>query len=265
MGGVVNSIGRALGPLAAPIGGAIGFAVGGPAGAAIGSSIGGALSSGNAAQDAARAQVNASRNALELQRAIYESQLAQQAPFREAGLTAQNRLLDYLGLSQNRNAKGFGRYARDFSMSDFQQDPGYQFRLSEGLKALDRQAAARGGLISGAALKASQRYGQDMASQEYQNAFNRYQINRSNQLNPLQSLMGSSQTATNVMGAAGQNYAGQGADLYTGIGNARASGYVGQANAMNNLINQGIGLYGMTRGGGGAGAGTGGGPLNWSW
>ena len=60
----------------------------------------------------------------------------------------------------------FGKYARDFSMADFQADPGYAFRLSEGQKALERQAAARGGLISGAALKAAQRYGQDAASQD---------------------------------------------------------------------------------------------------
>ena len=52
-------------------------------------------------------------------------------------------------------------------------DPGYKFRLSEGMKALDRQAAARGGLISGNALKATQRYGQDLASQEFGNAYNR--------------------------------------------------------------------------------------------
>lgn len=66
----------------------------------------------------------------------------------------------------------------DFSMEKFQQDPGYAFRMSEGLKALDRTAAARGGLISGGAMKAASRYGQDMASQEYQNAFNRYNQNR---------------------------------------------------------------------------------------
>jgi len=71
-------------------------------------------------------------------------------------------------------------------MADFQADPGYAFRMTEGLKALDRQAAARGGLISGAALKASQGYGQDLASQEYMNAFNRFQTNRTNLLNPLQ-------------------------------------------------------------------------------
>lgn len=151
---------------------------------------------------------------------------------------------------KNGTGPDFGKYARDFSMADFEADPGYAFRLSEGQKALERSAAARGGLISGAALKATQRFGQDYGSQEYTNAFNRYQTNRANQLQPLQSLAGVGQTATNQMGSAVGNYgAGAGAaygNLGSAIGaneinagNARASAYVGQANA----INQGLGTY----------------------
>jgi hypothetical protein len=91
-------------------------------------------------------------------------------------------------------------------------------------------------MLSGAALRGATRYGQEMGSQEYQNAFNRYQTNRANQLNPLQSLMGSGQTAANLVGAAGQNYANQAGEAYMGAGNARASGYVGSANAWNNAL-----------------------------
>lgn len=154
----------------------------------------------------------------------------------------------------------------DFTLEKFQQDPGYAFRMSEGLKALDRTAAARGGLISGSALKAASRYGQDMASQEYQNAFNRYnqnrtfnsnlfnanrayqtgqyntnrnfntdlyQTNRSNALAPLGTLMASGQNAANQMGAAGQNYAGSAGTTYQQAGNAAAAGInaAGQAGA----------------------------------
>jgi hypothetical protein len=129
-----------------------------------------------------------------------------------------------------------GKYARDFGMADYQADPGYAFRLNEGMKGLNASAAARGGLISGNALRAATQYGQDMGSQEYQNAYNRYQTNRSNQLNPLQSLMGASQTATNNMQQAGQNYATTAGDAYMGAGNARASGYVGSANAWSNAL-----------------------------
>jgi hypothetical protein len=57
---------------------------------------------------------------------------------------------------------------------DQNTDPGYGFRFAEGMKGLERSAAARGGLLSGATLKGITRYGQDMGSQEYQNAFNRY-------------------------------------------------------------------------------------------
>jgi hypothetical protein len=199
--------------------------------AAAGSIIGG-VSGAKASKQAAGTQAAAADRAAELQYQQFQEQKELQAPFREAGLTSQNRLLDYLGLSPGAS----GKYARDFSMADFQQDPGYGFRLSEGMKALDRTAAARGGLLSGSTLKGAQRFGQDLASQEYQNAFNRYQVNRSNQINPLQSLMGSGQSATNVLGTAGQNYANQAGEAYMGAGNARASGYIGSANALSNAF-----------------------------
>jgi hypothetical protein len=82
-----------------------------------------------------------------------------------------------------------------------------------------------------------------MASQEYTNAFNRYQTNRSNQLNPLQSLMWTGQTAANQVGAAGQNYANQAGDAYMNAGNARASGYVGSANAWSNALGNVANMY----------------------
>jgi hypothetical protein len=167
---------------------------------------------------------------------MYQEQKGLQEPFRGAGITAQNRLLDLLGLSQNRGAEGFGKYGRDFGMSDFTADPGYAFRLAEGQKTLDRQAAARGGLISGGALKAATRYGQDMGSQEYQNAFNRYQTNRANQLQPLGSLLTSGQAAASNQAAAAGNYGTQAGGNITGAGAATAAGQVGSANALTNAL-----------------------------
>jgi hypothetical protein len=202
------------------------------AAAVVGSAVvGGALSS-SAANKASKRQAASADRAADLQQEQFEKQIELQAPFREAGLSAQNKLLDYMGLSKGAG----GKYARDFGMQDFQQDPGYAFRMAEGMKALDRTAAARGGLLSGAALRGATRYGQEMGSQEYQNAFNRYQTNRANQLHPLQSLMGASQTATNAMGQAGQNYATNAGNAYMNAGNARASGYVGSANAWNSAL-----------------------------
>jgi hypothetical protein len=110
-------------------------------------------------------------------------------------------------------------------MSDFQADPGYAFRLAEGQKGLDRQAAARGGLISGGALKAATRYGQDMGSQEYGNAYNRYQTNRSNQLAPLGSIA--------TMGAnAATNNATQVGNYGTNVGNLMTDTGTTQGNAL---------------------------------
>jgi hypothetical protein len=123
-------------------------------------------------------------------------------------------------------------------MQQFTADPGYGFRLSEGQKALDRQAAARGGLISGGALKAAQRYGQEMGSQEYTNAFNRYQTERQARLNPLQSLAGVGQTSVAQLGAAGQTMASNVGEAIGAGAQARASGYMGGANALSQGLNQ---------------------------
>jgi hypothetical protein len=163
--------------------------------------IGGKMSS-DAASDAA-AQANAqNQRGLDLQREMFDEQKRLLEPYRQAGLTGQNRLMEMLGLGGDTGAAGYGRYAKDFSMQDYQQDPGYAFRLSEGLKAMGHRAGARGGLISGQTMKGMEDYRQGLASQEYGNAFNRYQTNRANQLAPLGSLMSSGQAA--AVGQAGQ-------------------------------------------------------------
>jgi hypothetical protein len=128
-------------------------------------------------------------------------------------------------------------------MQDFEADPGYAFRLAEGQKALDRQAASRGGLISGGALRAATRYGQEMGSQEFTNAYNRYQTNRANQLNPLQSMAGQGQTTAAQLGQAGQNYATGAGEALTSGAAARASGYVGAANALTGALGTGLNFY----------------------
>ena len=207
-----------------------------------GSLLGGAMSAG-AAEDAADTQAAAANRSADLQYKMFRENQAAQKPFLEAGYKGQNRLLDLLGLSDNTNVGGYGSMARNFSMKDFEQDPGYAFRMSEGLKALDRTAAARGGMLSGAALKGAQRYGQDLGSQEYQNAYNRYQTNRANILNPLQSLSGQGQTTANTLGTAGQNYATNAGNAYMGAGNAAASGYVGSANAWNSALGGATNIY----------------------
>jgi len=181
-------------------------------------------SSSDAAETAARASGQASDASVAEQRRQYDLSRADQAPFLTAGTGAINRL-----------APGVG-YGGEFGSAmpfDFQysEDPGAGFRLAEGVKAIDRSAAARGGLLSGATLKGVQRYGQDLGSQEYGNAFNRYvtrfnaQTGERNQLyNRLAGVAGTGQTATNQIGAQGANMAGN-------IGNAYMTNAANQGNA----------------------------------
>jgi len=223
----------------------------------------GVISSTVSANKAAKAQQEAARDAnavakdskdqeIALQREMFNKNVELQQPAIDAGNTSRNRLMQLLGLSTG--GADNGSLMRDFSMQDFQSDPGYQFRMDQGQQALERSAAARGGLLSGAALKDTARFSQGLASQDYQAAFDRFQSNRTNKLNPLLSLAGSAQTASGALGAAGQNFAngaGQALNNYsatagqniTGAGNARASGYVGVANGINNGLGQGYSMY----------------------
>jgi hypothetical protein len=213
------------------------------AGAIVGSAVIGAGASIHAANKASKAQIKAAQTAADVQREAFARQEQLQEPFRQAGLTAQQQIMQLLGLGGDATAPGYGSMARSFGMSDFEADPGYAFRQSEGMKALERSAAARGQLLSGGTMKGIQRFGQDLASQEYGNAFNRFQIERSARLNPLQSMMGSGQSATNTMTSAAGNL-GQGlAQSEMNAGAARASGYVGAANALNQAIGSATNAY----------------------
>jgi len=196
--------------------------------------IGGGLLAGGASRSAAKTQAAAADRAAELQREMFERQVELQEPWRQAGINALNRI-----------------QSGDIMSA---ADPSYQFRLNEGLKALDRQASARGGLISGGALKAAQRYGQDVASTEFGNAYNR-----------LAGLAGVGQTATGAMGNAASTYGANAGNLMTSGAAARASGYVGGANALtgglnsylNYTQNQNLLNRFMPQFGGGGGGGTG--------
>jgi hypothetical protein len=144
-----------------------------------------------------------------------------------------------LGIGGDASAADYGMLTRQFRPEDMQMDPGYAFRLSEGQKALERSAAARGGLLSGSMLKGTQRFGQDLASQEYMNAFNRAQAQLGTRLGTLGSLYGAGQAATQqVAGQAGQ-YGENVGNLLMAGGAARASGYAGMGNA----LNQALGTY----------------------
>ncbi len=187
--------------------------------------IGSALIGSSASRSAGKAQERAAAEGTAAQERMFERQVELQEPFRKVGVNALPELVKA------------SKYT-PFTMKQFQADPGYAFRLQEGLKALDRSAAARGGLLSGATLRGAQRYGQELGSQEFTNAFNRYQLERQARLNPLQSLANMSQTAANTMsnqaGQFGQNLAESAAQM----GNIRASGYMNTAGALTSGLNQ---------------------------
>ena len=206
--------------------------------------IGSSLIGSKASRDASSQQQQAAAQASDVQRDIFERQVELQEPFREAGLKGQNRLLELLGLSEDKAAPGYGKYATaEFGMDQFKADPGYAFRMSEGMKALERSAAARGGLLSGATLKGITRYGQDAASQEYQNAFNRFQAERAGTLNPFQALAGTAQSSANVLGQQAGVLGQQLGSNIIGAGNAQAAGTIGQANAIAGGLGQGLNFY----------------------
>jgi hypothetical protein len=203
-----------------------------------------------AQRDALNSQLAQTAEGLAFQKQMYEQSRADFAPYRESGTANLNQLNTLLGIGGNTGAADYGRFkTADFTNADFlaNQDPGYGFRMSEGLKAVDRQAAARGGLISGNALKASQAYGQDMASQEYQNAFNRYQTVRGNTLSPFQSGAAAGQSAAAMQGQANANFGNAGANAMSA--NNAAYGQFGQGASgaygnAGNAINTAYGNYG---------------------
>lgn len=183
--------------------------------------IAGSIISGGASYKGAREQAKATDRATEEGRRQFERQVELQRPFREGGLQALNKLIP-MALNY-----------KPFSLKDFEVDPGYEFRRREGLRAIENSALAGGMGRSGSTLRGLTRYGQGLASEEFMNAFNRYQTNRSAEMNPLLSLAGAAQTSSNTLSdAAGRLGEQIGSNLIQG-GVARASGYAGIANAAN--------------------------------
>jgi hypothetical protein len=138
-------------------------------------------------------------------------------------------------------AGDIGSLARDFSLKDFTADPGYNFRLQQGQQALERSASATGSLFNGGTLKDLTQYNQDFASNEFGNAYSRFQQNRATKFNQLASIAGLGQQAVDTGVAAGtqtsNNIANTTVAGITGAANARASGYGNIASSVNGGLN----------------------------
>lgn len=238
----------------------VAIAAGVAAVAAAGATAYSSSQSAGAARSAARAQERAAAQANLTQRELFEQTREDVRPFRETGYRALNRLNRAFITNENRRQSPAPPTAAQVA-STLTNDPGYQFRLQEGQRALERSASARGGLLSGNTLRDLTRFGQGVASQEYDAAYgraindyqlryNRFQQDRTNRFNRLASLAGIGQTSTQQLGA-DRGALGQqiGANLI-GAGNANAAGRIGSANAVNagisggvNAINSGLQNY----------------------
>ena len=195
-----------------------------------GSTIAGGILSSKAAKKGANAQNRAADAQIAESRRQYDQTRADQQPFYQTGVASNERLAYLMGLTPAsggatgtaapNNDPNFGSLAKRFGAADYQADPGYDFRLSQGQKALERSQAAKGGLFSGAAGKEITEYAQGQASQEYGNAYNRYNNNQSNLYNRLSGLSGGGQTAAGVISTAGQNTATAVNSAYAAKGNA---------------------------------------------
>jgi hypothetical protein len=148
-----------------------------------------------------------------------------------------------------------------FNMANFYSDPGYQFQLQQGNQAIQRSAAARGGLMSGGTAKGIAQYTTGLANQTYGDAYSRYlQTNQQNfnQASTLagQGLNASGQSASNTLGA-GTAQANNLTSAITGGAAASASGYVGVANAVNGSLSNYYLQNAVNNGGGYSGGGYG--------
>lgn len=188
-----------------------------------GGSIVGGLLGANAAENAANTQAASAREAIAQQQKMFDIQNEQQRPYREAGYSA---LSDIAGMKPY--------LTKQFGQEDFQAgiDPSYNFRLAQGNLATTNLANQSGGLIGGNALQGLTNYGQNAASQEYGNAFNRFQTQRTGIYNTLAGIAGIGQTAQGQVSNLAQNTANNIGQATIGIGNAMAGGQVGAANAL---------------------------------
>lgn len=174
--------------------------------------IGGAVLGSKASKKASSAQQAAAQAGIDEQRRQFDLSRGDLAPWRTAGGAA-------IGQGYAMLQPGF----------DYTASPGYQFRLDEGLRGVQNSAAAKGLLQSGGTLKGIDKYAEGLAAQDFQDQFNREMA-----------VASGGQQATQAGVAAGQNSANSIADLLTQAGNAKASGYMGSANAWSN------GLSGLT-------------------
>ena len=259
------------------------------AGISAGASSAAASKQASAIKEAARLQYE---QFLQTKKALNEANKEAQgyiAPYAGVGQSALNELAYGMGLatpeagyeSANTPKGGLANYGMDQyqkdvgytpmvnSLAELQATPGYQFQLEQGLQGVNNSAAARGGLLSGANMKAINDYAQGQASTGYQNAWDRAQnayqnaFNRNQQkFTNLQSMANNGQNAAGNQGnwamttgtalaGASQNYGNNASNLSLAQGQNQAN----NINQIGNAIGGGLSrVAGMFGGGGGGNA-----------
>jgi hypothetical protein len=217
----------------------VAIAIGGAAVLGAGASIiGGSMAS--------HAQQKSDAAAIAEQHRQYDTTRADYAPWRAAGSSAVSALMSAYGLSSPGGSAGGAPGAVGTEQGQplpgayggFFTSPGYAFRRDEGLKAIDRGAAATGRLGSGATIKAEQRYGDGLAASEYDAYTSR-----------LAQLAGLGQSATAGTAAAGASSSDNISQALIASGNARASSYTNAASSVNSGLNNIMSAYLMQQGG----------------
>lgn len=214
---------------------------------------------------AADLQKQAQKEALEQQFLMFNKQqeyLGKQDEYNK-GITIQNQANYRPYIDQGQKGLGLLSSAitdenswlnKKFDASELQNDEGYQFRLQQGQSALNNSLAAKGGLLSGAAIKASNNYNQGFASNEYSQAYQRFtndKNNRYNQLNNFSNL--GLQGASGFAGGSPQSTSGtEMANVAGNYGNNVANMLTSGANAQSNIAMAGAqqqAQYAMSSGG----------------
>lgn len=202
--------------------------------------ITGSNSQAKAAKSAANQQYQASKEATQVQKDMYDQTRKDLSPYAQAGGTALSQLMGGMGPN--------GQFMQEYSGQDIYDDPSYQFRLQQGRDSIQSGAAAQGGLLSGATQKALLNYGQDAASQEYGNAYNRFNADQTNQYNRLSNLVGLGQNAAAQQGNAGMQTAQAVANNTMAGANAQAAGTIAAGNRTANNFSSLVGAAGAVGG-----------------
>ena len=178
---------------------------------------------------AAKTQSASADRASQIQQENFEQTRKDLMPYKQAGDTSLSQLMGQMTPD--------GYFNQTYTGQDIYSDPSYQFRLQQGQDAIQSSAAAKGGLLTGATLKALQNYGQESASQEYSNAYNRFNADQTNRYNRLSNLVGIGQNAAAQVGNAGAQTAQAVANNTMAGANSIAAGQVASANNWANTAN----------------------------